>query len=147
LDAEHLLKEWVDFYPAILRPKLNTRRFRAQDITWTEGVDLRLYEAYWGGEVAANRLKGYLKPERATIYVKQKPARLIIDCRLRADIRGDVEIRDVFWNPDQLPHRPDLVPDILTYADLMTTTEGRNLEAARLIYDEQIAPHLRPANA
>lgn len=146
LDPERLLREWVDFYPAVLRPKLNTLRFRAQYLTWAEEVNVRMYEAYWGGEVAAHRLTGYLKPARATIYVRHKPTKLIAEGRLRADINGDVEILDIFWNPDQIPHRPDLVPDILTYADLMTTTEGRNLETARLIYDQNIAPHLRPTS-
>jgi hypothetical protein len=31
----------------------------------------------------------------------------------------------------------------LAYADLITTTEGRNIEAARMIYDEFIRPTFR----
>jgi hypothetical protein len=142
LDPERLLKEWVEFYAATLRPKLNVRRFRAPNMEWTETADLRQYGAYWGGEVAAKRITDYLKPETATIYVTHPPTRLIVDNRLRADVNGNVEILDVFWNPDKIPHAPDLVPPILTYADLMATTEGRNLEAAKLIYDEHIAPNL-----
>jgi hypothetical protein len=142
LDPERLLKEWVEFYPATLRPKLNPRRFRGPKFGWAERRTLGAYGAYWGGEVAAHRLTGYLKPQAMTIYVQHRPTQLIADCRLRADARGDVEILDVFWNPEKIPHKPDLVPPILAYADLMATTEGRNLEAAKLIYDEHIAPAL-----
>lgn len=144
-DPERLLREWIAFYPATLRPKLNARRFRGPNPDWTEKADLRPYNAYWGGEIAAQKMTHYLRPQTATIYVLNQPTKLIADFRLRADVRGDIEILDVFWNPDQIPHEPDLVPTILTYADLMATTEGRNLETAKLIYDELIAPHFYPA--
>jgi len=143
LDPDRLLEEWVGFYPAALRPKLNSRRFRGPNTNWPERCTLGEYEAYWGGEFAAYRLTGYLRPEPVTIYIQRRPTRLMADCRLRADVRGDVEILDVFWNPEKIPHAPDLVPTILAYADLMRTAEGRNLEAAKLIYDEHIAPALR----
>jgi hypothetical protein len=34
----------------------------------------------------------------------------------------------------------DAVPPILAYADLMATTEGRDLEAAKMLYDEYVRP-------
>src|SRR5262249_21533195 len=61
LDPRRLVQEWVAVYPAVLRPKLNIRRFRAQQTGWTKGVDLYPYNAFWGGEVAANRLLHYLE--------------------------------------------------------------------------------------
>jgi hypothetical protein len=69
--------------------------------------------------------------------------RLIADQRMRADTTGDVEILDVFWNTDQLPTVDDLVPPLLAYADLTGTTDGRNLEAAKMIYERLIEPTLR----
>ena len=142
LDPERLLREWVAFYAAKLRPKLNVQRFRGPNLDWAEKADLRPYGACWGGEIAAQRMTGYLKPETATVYIQHQPTQLIADYRLRADVRGEIEILDVFWNPDQIPHEPDLVPPILAYADLMATTDARNLEAAKLIHNEHIAPHL-----
>ena len=142
VDPERLLREWVTLYPAALRPKLNARRFCAADIKWTDTLDLHQYGAYWGGEVAAKRITGYLQPQIATIYATRQLTRLIADQRLRADVNGNVEILDVFWNIDKIPHEPDLVPPLLAYADLLATTEGRNLETAKLIFDEHIAPNL-----
>ena len=143
LDAPRLVQEWVAVYPPILRPKLNRRRLRAPHTGWTKGLDLRTYHALWGGEVAANRLLHYLEPQTATIYAHDTAKRLIAEQRLRADATGDVEILDVFWNTDQVPAVDDLVPPLLAYADLTGTTDGRNLEAAKMIYERLIEPALR----
>lgn len=142
LDARRLVEEWVALYPAVLRPKLNIRRFKAQEPHWTNGINLQPYHAYWGGEVAANRMLHLLVPDAAIIYAKQTPKQLIAEHKLRADINGNVEILDVFWNLP-VPTPGDLVPPILAYADLTATTDGRNLEAARMIYEQYIEPTLR----
>lgn len=143
LNPQRLFEEWVAAYPTGLRPKLHVRRFRGPRPNWTEGVDLAPYGAFWGGEVAANRLLHYLQPQAATIYVAEPPNKLIVDHRLKADINGDTEILDVFWHAERLPAIRDVVPPVLAYADLFTTTEGRDLEAAKMVYDEYIGPALR----
>jgi hypothetical protein len=143
LDPQRLLKEWVALYPTVLRPKLNVRRFRAPRPAWTEGLNLNPYRAFWGGEVAANRLLHYLQPQAITIYTGEAPTQLIVDHRLKADINGDTEILDVFWNTEHLQASGDVVPPILAYTDLMTTTDGRDLEAANMIYDKYIGAAFR----
>jgi hypothetical protein len=142
LDAQRLVQEWVTLYPAVLRPKLNIRRFKTQQLGWTEGLNLQPYHAYWGGEVAANRLLHLLVPETAVIYARETPKQLIAEQKLRPDINGDIEILDAFWN-DPGPNTGDVVPPILAYADLTATTDGRNLEAAKMIYDQYIEPAFR----
>lgn len=143
VDPERLLKQWVDFYPATLRPKLRPRRFRAPEFTRFAEINIGEYDAYWGGEVAAGRLTHYLKPQTATIYARQSLSKLITDNRLRADVNGDIEALDVFWDPKTLQHPVDIVPPILVYADLVATTDGRNLETARLLYEREITPEIR----
>jgi hypothetical protein len=106
---------------------------------------LTRFDAYWGGEAAADRLTHYLKPEMLTIYTLHNPTKLITEFRLRADVNGDVEILDAFWDQNLMTGTRDVVPPILAYADLMTTTDARNLEAARLIYEQHIAPSLPTA--
>jgi hypothetical protein len=145
LNAKLLLQEWVTFYPAMLRPKLQPRRFRAQNREWAQKIDLTHFDAYWGGEVAADRLTHHLKPEMLTIYTPHNPTKLITEFRLRADVNGDVEILDAFWDQNLITGMRDVVPPILAYADLMTTTDARNLEAAKLIYEQHIAPNLPTA--
>jgi hypothetical protein len=45
------------------------------------------------------RLTGNLKAARLTIYVRENPLKLITDFKLRADLNGDLEILDAFWDP------------------------------------------------
>ena len=149
LEPGRLIEEWVTNYPIKLRPKLNQRRFRALDPTWWQKT--RLTDgALWGGEVAANRLTGYLKPATCTIYIDPATklkgvARLVREHRLRADPEGEVEILDTFWNFPADPRQPELVPPLLVYADLVTTLDPRNLEIAKRIREEHIEHALRRA--
>ena len=139
LDRERMIEEWVTHYPVTLRPKLNPRRFRA-DAERLRQTDLVRQNAYWGGEPAAEKLTRYLKPAQFTIYAREPIARLVAAARMRADVTGNVELLDAFWNFEADKDFPDVVPPMLAYADLLATHEGRNAEAARMIYEQQIAP-------
>ncbi len=142
LEPTRLLDEWVTNFPIRLRPKLNPRRFRAPDPAWWERA--RLPDgAHWGGEVAAARLTGHLKPATATLYLEPAKARealatLVQEHRLRADHQGNVEILDAFWTLPAEDAPADLVPPVLVYADLMATLDPRNLEIARRIREQHI---------
>jgi hypothetical protein len=147
LEPLRVFDEWVTNYPIKLRPKLNARRFLAENPDWWKQARLEDVQAYWGGEVAAERLTQYLKPANCTIYVardKNHPqgvdpvARLVAANRLRADAQGNIEILDAFWNLPPDPARPDVVPPILVYADLIATLDPRNLETAQMIRAEYI---------
>ncbi len=150
LEAGRLLDEWVTNFPIKLRPKLNPRRFRAPDPGWWQHARLP-NGALWGGEVAGARLTEYLKPATYTIYVDPTQARehiatLVKEHRLRADPQGDVEVLDRFWNLPPLDRtRADLVPPLLTYADLMATLDPRNMEVAKRIRAEQLDLAVRRA--
>jgi hypothetical protein len=142
INPEKLVQEWTTFYPTTLRPKLNARRFRVEEAEELFDRDLQSFDAYWGGEMAANRLTHYLTPAMFTIYVRHTPTRLAADLRLRLDVNGNVELLNAFW-PRWRWEEKTTVPPLLAYADLMATTDGRNLEAARVIYEQHIIPHLR----
>lgn len=149
LEPTRLLDEWVTNFPIRLRPKLNPRRFRAPDPGWWEQAHLP-DSARWGGEVAAAKLAGHLKPGTATIYLEPAVARdalatLVREHRLRADPQGNVEILDTFWKLPEQDAPPDLVPPLLVYADLMATLDPRNLEAARRIREQHLEHAVRRA--
>ena len=67
-NTRKLLEEWVTRFPDTLRPKLLRRRYQAGH--GSSALDLRVHHGYWGGEVAGQRLTGYLKPERFTLYLE-----------------------------------------------------------------------------
>lgn len=143
-DPKRFLEEWVARYPTTLRPKLNPRRFEA-DLDVLAQRELTQYGAFWGGEVAADKLTHTLKPAAFTIYAREPIAKLVAGLRLRARPEGRVEILDIFWDLPPDPEHPDVVPAPLAYADLLTTQDGRNVEAARVIYDQIIEPTFHKA--
>lgn len=152
LEPIRLFEEWVTNYPIKLRPKLNPRRFRAEDPEWWKQADLTGLRAYWGGEIAAHRLTKYLKPATCTLYIEPdrgdpEPtrglAKLVAANRLRADPQGTIEILDAFWHLPPNPNYTDIVPPILAYADLTATLDPRNLEVAKMIREEYIDNALR----
>ncbi len=144
MEPKRLFEEWVTNYPIKLRPKLNPRRFRAPNAEWWKGAQLPK-GAYWGGEVAADRLTNYLKPATFTVLYGHEPDKPVkisrhwsVPTGYGPTQHGDVEVLDKFWNFDGDANEPDLVPPILVYADLVAAQDTRNLEVARLIRERFI---------
>ena len=133
----------VTGYAEQLRPKLLMGRYRGANGWWQKAV-LNPEKAQWGGEVAAGKLTEYLKPQKITVYVdKDDPETVLIQNRLKKDPEGDVELLHRFWLPDTIVPHGETVHPILVYADLMATGKQRNIETARILYDEHIVQLLR----
>jgi hypothetical protein len=151
LEYTRLIEEWVTNYPIKLRPKLNLKRFHAPDPNWWQQVDITRYEAQWGGEVAADKLTGHLKPNTVTVYMRpdtymrQNLARLVADHKLRADPAGEIEILATFWDFPPAAARPDVVPPLLVHADLLATLDPRNFAVARMIQEQYLHAPETPA--
>lgn len=149
IHCRKLLDRWVDNWPERLKPKQLVGEFITDDPAWWENLDIRRYEGYWGGEIAAAGYTDQLKPAVATVYVPEHARiALLRDARLRkaTDRFGDgtaVQVYRPFWPPALDEFNPalnkGLVHPVLAYADLVATGDPRNLEAARRIYEERIA--------
>ncbi|HUU49507.1 MAG TPA: type IV toxin-antitoxin system AbiEi family antitoxin [Nitrospinota bacterium] len=143
INKEDLLNRWVVDYPEKLRPKLILGRFRGNP-GWWEQQTLNYEYAQWGGEVAALKLTRYLKPQNITIYTRQRYLNdLLLEHRLRKDINGDIEILKRFWKPVTWQDYKEIVHPILIYADLMATGDQRNIETAKVIYEQNIVRYIR----
>ena len=143
LNRNELVQEWATNYPIKLRQKLNPRRFRAPTTDWWKEVNITNYGAQWGGEVAAEKLTGYLRPQTFTIYLhneqtKKNLTRMVADNKLRADAQGEIEILEAFWDFGEPVPLPETVPPLLAYADLIATLDPRNLEVAKLINEQYL---------
>lgn len=136
---EELQDQWVTQYLQQFRPRLKIRRFRAANPDWWGNIDIRDYGACWGGDVAADKLTGHLKPMQITVWYRGDPAPLLQAQRMRADPAGDVELIEAFWHfaPDA-----ETAPPLLVYADLLGTGDPRAIETAKLIHENHI---VRPA--
>jgi hypothetical protein len=140
---EDLLHRWVTAYPVRLRPKLILGCYRGET-GWWEQRRLGQWGAQWGGEVAAAKWTHYLKPELKTIYAATRELnQLLLGNRLKRDIDGDVEILARFWKVADTERQEDWVHPILVYADLVATGNQRNIETAKMIYEQQILRLIR----
>jgi hypothetical protein len=143
IQKQNLLQRWVIAYPEQLRPKLILGRFRGEHEWWRQKT-LDHLKAQWGGEVAAAKLTQYLQPQILTIYtMPQELNQFLTENRLRKDQTGDVEILKKFWKPPEIWQHEDLVHPILIYADLLATGNERNIETAKMIYDQHVIQLIR----
>jgi len=143
LNTQKLLDAWVTAYAHQLRPKLYVGRFRAQTTDWWKTVHWHEVGAFLGGEAAAARLTGYLKPETTTIYVAKDLDTFLITHRLKRDQTGDVEVLKAFWQFDYPWNYPELAPPLLVYADLLATAADRTIETGKMIYEQYLAGLIR----
>jgi hypothetical protein len=132
-----LLKRWVEAFTESYRPKLVRGRFRAPEgkTEWWETASAIQYQACWGGEIAAQKLVGHIKPKVVTIYADSLLPRLQAKYSLRRDQNGDIEILKKFWTGEL----DNIAPLLVVYADLISTADTRNLETARIIYEKYLA--------
>jgi hypothetical protein len=141
-----LLDRWVEAYPEKLQPKQWAGYFLADDPYWWKEIDIRKYHALWGGEIAAAKYTKYLKPVVATVYLpKEAGNQLLQDGRLRKQYATEgektVKIYRPFWRLQE--DNTECVHPVLVYADLIATGDVRNIETAKLIYDEYIDKYCR----
>lgn len=156
IKKQKLLDRWVETYPEKLRPKLLVGEFLADDPHWWQHINIEEYSACWGGEVAAAKYTGYLKPQNAILYLPERAGNtLLAKARLRKNTAYNdmgvlpantvkVKIYRPFW-PEKAEQQSATVHPILVYADLIATGDSRNLETARMIHEQYIAEHIREA--
>jgi hypothetical protein len=138
INVEKLLDTWIHAYVRELRPKLYIGRYDATREEWWEKTDWRETGAFLGGEPAAARLTDYLKPETITVYGPEEINKFLLKNHLKKDLQGKVEIFKTFWRFDYPWNYKEFAPPLLIYADLIATADDRNIETARIIYDQYI---------
>jgi hypothetical protein len=135
-NGERLLAQWVEAYARTLRPRLLFGRYRLEPAELPPDFDAARYGFFLGGEPAAARLTGFLRPGTFTFYGPPPEARLLADLRLRHDPEGNVDFRRRFWN---FGEATGLVPPLLVYADLLAIGDARCLETAKLVHERHLA--------
>jgi hypothetical protein len=143
VQKEKLFERWVDAYPEQLRPKYRLGNYRGIHGWWLN-KDLDLLHAQWGAEVAAYKITKYIQPEVVTIYTTPDYVNsLLIENKLKKDNNGNTEILERFWNQNVTWEHNELVHPILIYADLLATGDPRNIETAKMIYNDHVLRFIR----
>jgi hypothetical protein len=144
-NKKELLNRWIVAYHDVLRPRLIKRKMRFSDKSkyrnW-KGIILnqtKEIDTLWGGEPGAAILTNFLKPGTYTIYTTKSWHECAIRFGLVPDDKGDIEILLLFWNFVN-PKEKDLsiVPPVLIYADLINSGFDRNIETAKIIFDNEL---------
>lgn len=143
INKNKLLEQWVIYYQNNLKPKLLLKRYSSPSANWWKNVKLMKNQTHWSGEIAANILTKHIKPATATIYLQDNLGKFVISNKLKEDNNGNVEILKPFWGGSLLNREAKTVPAILIYADLLTSTNARSQETAKIIYEQEIAKHLK----
>jgi hypothetical protein len=123
-NRKELLMEWAKAYRIKLRPKLLKGVYAPERDIMTVELEEE-DEAAWGCEMAANKLGAGLWPGFWTIYAWGNPNRVKVKAKLTNMPNGTVELLTLWFRPDGTT-----VPPLLAYADLITSGNARNLEAA-----------------
>jgi hypothetical protein len=93
----------------------------------------------WGGEPAAAIITNYLKPFFYTLYTTKSWQECAKSFELVPDENGDVEILQMFWkiiSPNEKSRA--IVPSALIYADLINSANDRNVETAKIVFDNEL---------
>jgi len=138
-----LLDRWAQAYARRLRPKTLKMLYTTPLFdTWAEW-GLEPGDGLWGGEPAARLLTQYLRPGVLTIYAHRLPPQFMARQRMSKAVGPTadrvVEWRLPFWGTLPPGPRPDIVPPVLVYADLLATGDGRCIETAEVLYDQYLA--------
>ncbi len=141
LNKRKLFELWVENYPLKLRNKNDLGVYVAEDFNWWVNYPINKHHGNWGGEVAAAIQTNYLKPAEVTVYIPiEEKFNLIQKAKLKRlgtnqiNDKNTVQLFQKFW----LDHETKTTPPLITYADLVTTADPRNLEAADLIYTKHL---------
>jgi hypothetical protein len=139
-DPVELLEQWIMQFGQRLQPDLLINRFKSsKNSPLSENYEmLEAPASLWGGEVAADILTNYLRPEEYIIYTENTLKSIILQYRLVPDPKGAFRIYRKFWKSPTDKPASLTVPPLLVYADLMLTGNARNIEVAKMIYDEYI---------
>lgn len=143
LKREELFERWCIDYNEKLRPKLLINKFTGPK-NWWHHHKLNPEYAQQGGEVAANKLIKYIKPQDVIIYIDlENYKKVVIENKLRKNLDGDITFFEKFWKIHKNNELKDIVNPILIYADLIDTGNQRTVETARIIYEKYINRHIR----
>ena len=145
---EELLEKWVALFNEKILPAHKTGNYTS---VATDNYKLKKtnsgVERCWGGEYGAKIITNYLNPEKYTLFTKEITDLMRL-LRLVPDNDGKVSVYKPFWKPKSIQlyqnDNHDEIPtnSLLVYAELIYSGNDRNIETAKIIFDEHIKPNL-----
>ncbi|AEA44933.1 type IV toxin-antitoxin system AbiEi family antitoxin [Fluviicola taffensis] len=137
-NQNELLERWIVAYNDILKPRIFRKKMRfISKHNFKDASILNMTDpCVWGGEPGASIITNYLRPEKFTLYTNNELADLSRTLEMIPDLEGNVDIYQIFWN--QKAKTDITAPPLIIYADLMTSGYERNIETAKMIFENEL---------
>lgn len=136
INTDRLLMLWATNYGQNLKPKLIQTRFTFRNEENRRNWEKLVLPAgmVWGGETAAALTDEFITPGEFTIYTDAPAATLMKTGAVIPDADGEIAVYQKFWTGTDVR----TVPAALIYSDLMDTANGRCIEAAQKIKENEL---------
>lgn len=136
INRKMLFDQWLHGYMDC-HFKLKKKCFEADTVLWWENRKPEHEGFLWGGEPAGAVLTdGFLRPQKLTLYTDKPLYDLVVDGNLhQVSAGGNVEFVEPFL---MAKGERGCVHPLLVYADLICSSDDRNLEIARRINDRYL---------
>lgn len=144
---EELLQKWIALANEKILPahKIGNYRFTTAVHFRIKDLGPRL-ESCWGGEYGAKLITNYLNPEKYSFFTSREKPDLMRLFKMVPDSEGNIIAYKSFWKPESIKlihgNSETAVNPLLIYAELIYTGNERNLETAKIIFNEYIKPNL-----
>ena len=147
---EDALSMWLHGYQTAVRAAMVQGIYRTRerdpdeleeqlvgDVATMDGPEM--CELRWGGSAAGYRLTRHFRGERTVVHVRPDPGDLCKRLQARPDPSGNLVVMDAFgtinWQGEG-----DTVHPLLVYSEMLHEGSERAREAARELFDTQLAP-------
>ncbi len=136
VNKQRLFERWVDAYLEKLRPKQMLGRYHAVKADWWKKVEIKKYNAQWGGEIVIAKQTPFIQPENITVYFLGDSIDIFLqDNQLQQDTDGEVVLYQAFWMNST---EQEKVSPMIVYADLVDSIDPGNRDVAKVFYGEAI---------
>lgn len=147
IKREEVLEKWVALVNEKILPthKIGNYRFATSEHYKIKDIGPGL-ESCWGGEYGAKLISNYLNPEQYSFFTTREKPDLMRLFKMVPDIEGNIIAYKSFWKPESIKlhftNGETAVNPLLVYTELIYSGNDRNIETAKIIFDEYIKPNL-----
>lgn len=153
--TRELVELWVGGYAERLRPQLVIGRFRSPDRDPADALKRLTAEGHEGfrwaltGGFAADALTGHYRGEQLILFVDPWNSARAAALRWLASAEGPITLLRMFW-PRGVERALEkggarVAHPLLVYAELLFQGREREVETAKLLYDQYLRPNLSDA--
>jgi hypothetical protein len=150
-----LLELWVGGYAERLRPQLIIGRFRSPDRDLADALKRLTAEGdgafRWAlsGGFAADALTGHYRGDQLILFVDPWTSARAAGLRWLPSVDGPITLLRMFWprGVERTLERDDarVAHPLLVYAELLFQGREREVETAKLVYDQYLQPNISGA--